>query len=93
MLGQGVEVGDEVAIYQSVTLGAGRGGEYPRIERGVTLFANSVVAGGVCIGEGTVVGACVYLARDTSPNSTVRQAAPVVTETHHNGERETRRKN
>lgn len=56
VIGAGVVLGDEVTIYQNVTLGQARGG-YPEICNGVILYANVVVCGPVRVGERAVVGA------------------------------------
>lgn len=59
IIGDGVTVGSNCRIYQSVTLGSRATGEraYPTIGDGVTIFPNSVIVGQIAIGEGVVVAA------------------------------------
>ena len=61
VIGEGTSVGDEVSIFQHVTLGShGRTGQeraYPEIERRARVSAGAVVIGGVRVGEEAVVGA------------------------------------
>jgi len=66
VIGIGVQVGDDVTIYQGVTLGVRSKGrsEYPRIGDGVTLYAGAVVVGGVTVGNQAVVGANAVVTDD-----------------------------
>ena len=70
VIGETTEIGDDVKIYQGVTLGAlsfpkstdGRvvkgGRRHPTIEDGVTIYAGASIFGGsTVIGQGSVVGA------------------------------------
>lgn len=63
------KIGNGCKIYQNVTIGAGHGG-YPTIGDNVTIYANSVVAGGVKIGDGAVIGACSYVNCDVPDGAT-----------------------
>lgn len=74
-IGPGVVVGDGVAVYQNVTLGAGaprtEDWVFPRIEDGVTIYANAVVAGDVTVGAGATIGAGAIVTRSVPPGATV----------------------
>lgn len=74
-------IGNNVKLYQGVTLGAksfpldGDGNpikgipRHPIIEDNVVLYANATVLGRVTIGEGSVVGANVWVTEDMEPNT------------------------
>lgn len=67
VIGAGCQVGRGVTLYQGVTLGADRHARYPRLEDGVTVYANSCVIGGIVLGAGSIVGACSLLRTDLPP--------------------------
>ena len=67
----GWEIGENVQINQNVTLGTTPGEGYPVIEDNVTIYANSVVIGGITIREGSTIGANSTVIDDVPPNSTV----------------------
>lgn len=79
VIGDHVVIGNRVTVYQNVTLGShGRRGQrrdYPIIEDGVVLYANSVVVGGVCVGRGSIVGANSVVTKDV-PEYCVVAGAP-----------------
>jgi len=50
-------IGDNVTIYQGVTLGVDKKGGVPIIGDNVTIYTNAVVVGNVTIGDGAVIGA------------------------------------
>ena len=58
VIGQGATVESGVTIYQGVTLGAGRGGMYPTIREGATIYTNSVIVGAAEIPPGVRIRAC-----------------------------------
>lgn len=73
VIGDGAVIGNNVRIYQNVTLGLtenGVGG-YPTIEDGVSIYAGAVVFGGITVGTGSVIGANAIVSRDVPPNSVV----------------------
>jgi serine O-acetyltransferase len=80
VIGDGVKVGRDVTLYQSVTLG-GRvpgdwaRGNYPTISDGCTLFAGVVVAGRVHIGKNCIIGANAVVISDI-PDNAVAVGAP-----------------
>src|SRR5690606_1673923 len=73
VIGDGVEVKDNVTIFQQVTLGShGKKGEdlaYPVIESNVKIFAGAKIRGGITVGEGSVVGANTLVNKNVPPNS------------------------
>ncbi|QGJ69317.1 Serine O-acetyltransferase [Planctomycetales bacterium 10988] len=84
VVGQTCDIGDEVKLYQGVTLGAlsfPKDGEgqiirgkkrHPTIEDRVVIYANATVLGGrTTIGHDSVLGSSVWVTRSVSPNSTV----------------------
>ena len=56
-------IGDNFHIYQCCTIGENKGFS-PVIGNNVTVFANSVVVGGVKIGNYSIVGACSIVTKD-----------------------------
>jgi serine O-acetyltransferase len=74
VIGETAEVGDDVTIYQGVTLG-GTGKEtgkrHPTIEDGVVVSANATVLGNIVIGRGARVGAGAVVIKAVPPGSTV----------------------
>jgi serine O-acetyltransferase len=89
VIGETSEIGDNVKLYQGVTLGAM---SFPKDERGrlirgykrhptvqdnVTIYANATILGGeTTLGEGAVVGGSVFLTSAIPPNATVTVKAP-----------------
>lgn len=79
VIGEGVKIGNNVVIYQQVTLGGqkvgdGKIGNYPIIENNVTLFAGAKVLGAVVVGENSIVGANSVVIKDVPKNSVVAGA-------------------
>ncbi len=74
VIGETAEVGDDVVLYQGVTLG-GTGKEtgkrHPTVENGVMISAGAKVLGAVRIGEGSKIGAGSVVLKDVPPHSTV----------------------
>jgi serine O-acetyltransferase len=70
-------VGDDVTIYQSVTLGgtnpsAGVGGKrHPTIRSGVVIGSGAQVLGPIEVGEGAKIGANSVVTRDVAPGATM----------------------
>lgn len=75
VIGDGVIIGSNVSIWQNVTLGShGKNKEeinYPIIGDGVKIFANSMIIGGVRVGENAKIGAMSLVTKNVSPNKTV----------------------
>ena len=86
VIGETTEIGDNVRIYQGVTLGARapRHGEmlrgkkrHPTIEDDVTIYAGSTILGGeTVIGRGTVIGGNVFLLESVPADSKVIAEPP-----------------
>lgn len=74
VIGEGSVIKDGVTIYQNVTIGANRHGQYPVIGREVTIYPSSVVAGNLEIGDGSVIGAEVFVGRSVPPRTTVTES-------------------
>lgn len=74
VIGSGVRVGGETWIYQHVTLGADAKGSYPTIGERVRIYPGAVVAGGLSVGQSSIIGAGVHLNFDI-PAETVIPAA------------------
>ena len=77
VIGETAEIGDDVTIYQNVTLGGtnpstGVGGKrHPTLKSGVVIGSGAQVLGPIEVGEGARVGANSVVTRDVLPDSTV----------------------
>ncbi|MFC4025138.1 serine O-acetyltransferase [Oceanobacillus longus] len=76
VIGEGVKIGNNVIIYQQVTLGGqnlgdGKKAKYPVIEDNVTLFSGAKILGAVKVGENSIVGANSVVIKDVPKNSIV----------------------
>lgn len=73
IVGAGVRVGDNVVIYQHVTLGTKNKdvSEFPVIGDNVTIYCNSVIVGNVTIGKNAVIGCNSVVLRDVQENEIV----------------------
>lgn len=74
VIGETAIVGDDVTLYQGVTLGGTgheRGKRHPTLREGVFVGSNAQILGDICIGENSRVGAGSVVLRDVPPNSTV----------------------
>lgn len=74
VIGDGVELSDNVRIYQNVTLGGARigdweNGNYPKIGANTVIFAGAVIVGGIEIGENCIVGANSVVLSNIPSNS------------------------
>jgi len=68
------EIGENVRIYQNVTIGWTLGDENEtaaKIEDDVIIYAGATIIGDITIGEGAVVGANAVVLDDVEPGSTV----------------------
>ena len=88
VIGATTIIGNNVMLYQGVTLGAknfkydpdGRPINVPRhpvLEDNVTVYANTTILGRVTIGHDTVVGGNVWLTHDVPPRSRILQTRAV----------------
>jgi serine O-acetyltransferase len=79
VIGETAVIGDDVKLYQGVTLGAlsvpNRGDtrkRHPTLEDGVTVYAGATILGGeTVIGRGSVIGGNVWLVSSVPPYSKV----------------------
>jgi len=74
VVGETTEIGDDVTIYQGVTLGGtstARIKRHPTIEDSVTIFSGAAVLGPVIVGRHSRVGAGSVLVTSVPPHSTV----------------------
>ncbi len=88
VIGETCTIGDNVKIYQGVTLGAlsfpkDAEGQiikglkrHPSIEDDVTIYAGATILGDISIGKGAVVGGNVWLTEAVQPGTTVFIAKP-----------------
>ncbi len=91
VIGESAEIGDDVTIYQHVTLGGtnpttGVGGKrHPTLHNGVVVGSGAQVLGPIEVGEGAKIGANSVVTRDVAPSSTVVgiPARPVPIDTVH----------
>lgn len=68
VIGWGARFGNDVKIYQNVTIGQNRNA-FPSIGNGVIIYANAVVTGNVSVGDGAVIGAGAVVTKDVPPNA------------------------
>ena len=91
VIGETAEIGDDVTIYQNVTLGGtnpstGVGGKrHPTLRSGVVVGSGAQVLGPIEVGEDARIGANAVVTRDVDPKSTVVgiPARPVEAEAVH----------
>jgi serine O-acetyltransferase len=74
VIGETAELGDDVTIYQGVTLGGtgfARGKRHPTLGDQVMVGAGAALLGPIVIGERSKIGANSVVIHDVPPNSTV----------------------
>ena len=74
VIGETTTIGDDVLIYQQVTLGGtgkDQGKRHPTLQNNVIVGAGAKVLGNITIGEGTRIGAGSVVVDDVPENSTV----------------------
>jgi serine O-acetyltransferase len=74
VIGETAEVGENVTLYQGVTLGGTslkREKRHPTLQRNVVVGTGGAIMGAITVGEGTRVGAGSVVVRDVPPNSVV----------------------
>lgn len=75
VIGDGVRIGEGARIYQHVTLGGARvgdwqAGNYPTVGDSAVIFAGAVIVGSVSLGDNCVVGANAVVTKDVPPGAT-----------------------
>jgi len=89
VIGETTDIGDNVKVYQGVTLGAlsfpkderGRvireAKRHPTVEDNVTIYANAIILGGeTVIGRNSVIGGSVFVTSSVPPDSVVTFKPP-----------------
>jgi serine O-acetyltransferase len=89
VIGETTEIGDNVKIYQGVTLGAlsflkdARGRmvkgykRHPTVRNNVTIYANAIILGGdTILGEGSTIGGSTFLTSSVPAGCTVTTSPP-----------------
>jgi serine O-acetyltransferase len=88
VIGETAVIGDNVKLYQGVTLGAlsfpkdacGRlikgAKRHPNIEDNVTIYAGATILGDITVGHDSVVGGNVWLTESVGPYSKITVAMP-----------------
>ncbi len=74
VVGETAEVGEDVTIYQGVTLGGtgfATGKRHPTVEARVTIGSGAKLLGPIVVGHGAKIGANTVVIHDVPPNSTV----------------------
>jgi serine O-acetyltransferase len=74
VIGETAEIGENVTLYQGVTLGGtgfATGKRHPTVEDNVTVGSGAKLLGPITIGHGAKIGANSVVIHDVPPNSTV----------------------
>lgn len=89
VIGQTTIIGNNVKIYQGVTLGAksfpldANGNpikgipRHPIVEDDVIIYSNATILGRITIGRGSVIGGNIWITRDVPPYSRITQQKPL----------------
>jgi serine O-acetyltransferase len=74
VIGETAEIGEDVTIYQGVTLGGtgfATGKRHPTVEDNVTIGSGAKLLGPIRVGHGSKIGANAVVIHDVPPHSTV----------------------
>src|ERR687889_2255421 len=74
VIGETAQIGDNVTLYQGVTLGGtgfATGKRHPTVEDNVTIGSGAKLLGPITVGHGAKIGANSVVIHDVPPNSTV----------------------
>lgn len=74
VIGETVEIGDDVTLYQGVTLGGtswNKGKRHPTLEDGVVVGAGAKVLGPFTVGKGARIGSNSVVVKEVPPGCTV----------------------
>ena len=93
VVGETTIIGDNVKVYQGVTLGALSVSKstqfkkrHPSIENNVIIYSNATILGGeTVIGHNSIIGGNVWLTRSVQPYSVVYQKSEIDVRTKNNG--------
>ena len=69
VLNRNVVFGNNLKIYQNVTIGNDGSGGIPVIEDDVTIYANSVVMGNITVGKNAIIGAMSLVHKNIPANT------------------------
>jgi serine O-acetyltransferase len=74
VIGETCEIGDDVVLYQGVTLGGTgkeKGKRHPTIGNNVVISSGAKVLGSFMVGDNSLIGSNAVVLREVPPNSTV----------------------
>ncbi|MDQ6820959.1 MAG: serine O-acetyltransferase [Actinomycetota bacterium] len=74
VIGETAQIGDDVTLYQGVTLGGtgfATGKRHPTVQDNVTIGSGAKLLGPITVGHGSKIGAGSVVIHDVPPNSTV----------------------
>jgi serine O-acetyltransferase len=74
VVGETAEIGDDVTLYQGVTLGGtgfATGKRHPTVQANVTIGSGAKLLGPITVGHGAKIGANSVVVSDVPPHSTV----------------------
>ena len=74
VIGETAVIGDDVLLYQGVTLGGAgieKGKRHPTVGNNVVVGAGAKVLGKITVGDNSYIGANAVVIKDVRPNSTV----------------------
>ena len=74
VIGETTIIGDNVTVYQGVTLGGTgkeKGKRHPTLGNNIVVGTGAKVLGNIAIGDGSYIGANAVVIKDVPPNSTV----------------------
>jgi serine O-acetyltransferase len=74
VIGETADIGDDVTLYQGVTLGGtgfATGKRHPTVQDNVTIGSGAKLLGPITVGHGAKIGANSVVIHDVPPNSTV----------------------
>jgi serine O-acetyltransferase len=74
VIGETAEIGNDVTLYQGVTLGGtgfATGKRHPTVQDNVTIGSGAKLLGPITVGHGSKIGANSVVIHDVPPNSTV----------------------
>jgi len=74
VIGETAQIGDEVTLYQGVTLGGtgfATGKRHPTVQDNVTIGSGAKLLGPITVGHGSKIGANSVVITDVPPNATV----------------------
>ena len=83
VIGESAVVGDDVVIFQGVTLGGSgkeKGKRHPTVGNNVVIGAETIILGNITIGDNVTIGAGTVITKPVSPNVTIVGNPPRIIE-------------